>query len=55
MSSFEKLCIGDIYQRKQFVSTILDIVRRDTYFEENEIRIILCDFEGNFIGQLRDL
>ena len=55
LSSFEKLCIGDIYQRKQFVSTILDIVRRDTYFEENEIRIILCDFEGNFIGQLRDL
>lgn len=55
LNNFEKLCIGDIYQRKQFVSTILDIIRHDIYFEENDIRIIMCDFEGNFIGKLHDL
>lgn len=55
LSNFRELCIGDIYQRKQFVSTILDVIRRDTYFEENDVRIILYDFEGSFIGQLHDL
>ena len=55
LSNFSELCIGDIYQRKQFVSTVLDIIRRDTYFEEKDVRIILRDFEGSFTGQLRDL
>lgn len=55
LSNFRELCIGDIYQRKQFVSTILDIIRRDKYFEENDVRIILYDFDGSFIGKLHDL
>lgn len=55
LSNFRELCIGDVYQRKQFVSTILDIISRNTYFEENHVRIILYDFEGSFIGKLHDL
>ncbi len=55
LSNFRELCAGDIYQRKQFVSTILDLIRRDTYFEENDVRIILYDFKGSFIGKLHDL
>lgn len=57
LSNFRELCVGDIYQRKQFASTILNLIRRDTYFEENDVRIILYDFEGSFIfmGKLHDL
>lgn len=55
LSNFRELCIGEIYQQKQFVSTILGIIRRDTYFEEDDVRIILYDFEGSFIGKLHNL
>lgn len=55
LGNFRELCIGDIYQRKHFVSTILYLISRDTYFEENNVRIILHDFEGCFIGMLHEL
>lgn len=55
LDNFRELCIGDIYQRKQFVSTILDIIGRDICFEQNASRIILHDFAGSFTGVLHEL
>ena len=50
MDNFEQLCIGDTYQREDFLKTVLYMLRRDTCFELDHAKIVLKDFMGSYVG-----
>ena len=48
-SNFEPLCVGDIYRRKEFLISVLYLLRRNTELILEHARIILKDFTGIYI------
>ena len=48
--NFEPLCVGDTYQRKAFLTTVLYLLRQNTDFLLEHARIILKDHIGICIG-----
>ena len=48
--NFESLCVGDIYRRKEFLVSVLYLLRRNTDLILEHARIILKDFTGIYIG-----
>ena len=53
--NFEDLCVGDIYQRKDFVQTILFVLQGNYGIDFQEIRIVLSDCWGEYSGDLSGL
>ena len=53
--NFESLCVGDIYRRKEFLISILYLLRRNTDLILEQAMIILKDFTGIYIGTVEGL
>ena len=47
--NFEPLCVGDTYQRKAFLMTVLYLLRQNTDFILKHARVILKDYIGIYI------
>lgn len=53
--NFEDLCVGDIYQRKDFVQTILFVLEGNYGLDFQNIRVVLSDCWGEYSGDLSGL
>lgn len=55
LDNFESLCIGDTYQRRYFVYTVLDIIRWDSDYVLECPKIVLKDYIGSYVGYAHTL
>lgn len=55
LDNFKALCAGDTYQRKHFVSAVLDILEWSAGHSLKDAEILLHDFLGEFVGLVQDL
>lgn len=50
LDNFEKLCVGDTYQRGHFLTDILYMLRRKVNFDLRRAKILLKDHMGSYVG-----
>ena len=50
LDNFEKLCVGDTYQRERFLMDILYMLRQKVSFDPYHAKILLKDHVGNYVG-----
>ena len=50
LDNFEKLCVGDTYQRERFLTDILYMLRQKVRFDPHHVKILLKDHVGNYVG-----
>ena len=50
LDNFEKLCVGDTYQRERFLTDILYMLRQKVSFDPYHAKILLKDHVGNYVG-----
>lgn len=54
-TNFKELCIGDIYQRKDFVKTLFYIIKIKYGLCFDDVKIDLYDSWGEYSGSLDDI